>query len=189
MVCRCVSSTLWPWRLEKSSLQPERREAPAAAGESSGFLAGWHTQIKVRQEHRLPQVPSRPFLHSVGEPSTLGFESDEPLSLFISPVLAAWHRKLVATARVDHCGQQGSIRRLEGLMQQREPDSSSTELDARDRCGNHLAVRRRRTEAPSEEAVEGRHSGGGFLFFCCDVVKPATGRVRTNPLWFIPKSK
>jgi hypothetical protein len=55
-------------------------------------------------------------------------------------------------------------------MRQRELDSTSTELDARDRCDNHLTVRRRRTEAPSEEAVEERDSRRGFLF-CCDVVR------------------
>jgi hypothetical protein len=49
-------------------------------------------------------------------------------------------------------------------MRQRELDSILIELDAWDRCGNHLAVRRRRTEAPSKEAVEGGTVEEDFFF-------------------------
>jgi hypothetical protein len=99
-------------------------ELPLAGTESSTsghrseqrLPSSYHTQIKVGQEQWLPQVLSPPpSLHSVGEPSASGFESDEPLSLFIPLVLAARHHNLVDTARVDHGGQQGSIPQLEGL--------------------------------------------------------------------------
>jgi hypothetical protein len=78
-------------------------------------------------------------------------------------------------------------------MRQRELDSTSTELDARDRCDNHLTVRRRRTEAPSEEAVEERDSRRGFLF-CCDVVRyrgkngEPNGYARVELAWVTKKN-